>query len=142
MSASSSYAATITIESDQIPTPPRSYSKKSIRDVPPHEDDPRRHLEMYSISSPQTSKSLVNSGQTQQVQNNSNVTEPRYHSSNSPPSHASDQIQTLWNPYKNRFRVLASCMAALGNGLNDSAPGALIASIEKYEFPPLLKSHG
>jgi hypothetical protein len=26
---------------------------------------------------------------------------------------------------------LASCMAAFGNGTNDSAPGALIASIEK-----------
>jgi len=35
------------------------------------------------------------------------------------------------NPYRNRFRVLASCMAAFGNGTNDSAPGALIASIEK-----------
>lgn len=44
---------------------------------------------------------------------------------------ALDQIQTIWNPYKNRFRVLSCCFMALGMGTNDSAAGALIASIEK-----------
>jgi len=43
----------------------------------------------------------------------------------------SEQVQTIWNPYKNRFRVMAACMTTLGNGMNDSAPGALIASIER-----------
>jgi hypothetical protein len=42
-----------------------------------------------------------------------------------------EQIQTVWSPYKNRFRLLACCMTAFGNGLNDSAPGALIASMER-----------
>lgn len=49
--------------------------------------------------------------------------------------------QTIWNPYRNRFRVLASCMTCFGNGLNDSAPGALLASIQKYVleiYPPFL----
>lgn len=44
----------------------------------------------------------------------------------------SEQLQSLWNPHKNRFRVLASCMTAFGNGMNDAAAGALIASLEKY----------
>ena len=43
-----------------------------------------------------------------------------------------DQVQTVWNPYWNRFRVLAACLTAFANGMNDSAPGALIASIERY----------
>ena len=42
-----------------------------------------------------------------------------------------EQVQTIWNPYKNRFRVLSSCSTVFGNGCNDSAPGALLASIEK-----------
>lgn len=44
---------------------------------------------------------------------------------------SSEQFQTIWNPYKNRFRVLACCTTAFGNGMNDSAPGALLASIER-----------
>jgi hypothetical protein len=46
----------------------------------------------------------------------------------------SEQIQTVWNPYKNRFRVMAACLTSMANGMNDSAPGALIASIERYEI--------
>jgi hypothetical protein len=44
---------------------------------------------------------------------------------------SAEQIQTIWNPYKNRFRVLACCTTAFGQGMNDSAPGALIASLER-----------
>lgn len=50
-----------------------------------------------------------------------------------PPAQTSEQMQTIWEPYKNRFRVLASCFMALANGMNDSAPGALLESIEKYD---------
>jgi hypothetical protein len=48
-----------------------------------------------------------------------------------PPGSVHEQIQTVWNPYKNRVRFLACCLMAFGNGLNDSAAGALIASIER-----------
>ncbi|TAQ89238.1 hypothetical protein B7494_g2446 [Chlorociboria aeruginascens] len=46
---------------------------------------------------------------------------------------ATDMVHssTLWHPRMNRFRVLASCLTALGMGLNDSAPGALLNYIEK-----------
>ncbi|KAH8668231.1 MFS efflux transporter [Tricladium varicosporioides] len=40
-------------------------------------------------------------------------------------------MQTIWNPYKNRFRVLGCCFTGFSNGMNDSAPGALLASIER-----------
>ena len=49
------------------------------------------------------------------------------------PTYDSSQIQTVWDPYGNRFRVLAACLTCFGNGMNDSAPGALIASIEKSD---------
>jgi hypothetical protein len=47
----------------------------------------------------------------------------------------SEQLQTIWNPYKNRFRVITACLTAMANGMNDSAPGALIATMEKYVRP-------
>ena len=44
---------------------------------------------------------------------------------------ATEVVQTAWDPYMNRFRVLAACSMNFGNGLNDSAVGALIPYIEK-----------
>jgi hypothetical protein len=41
-----------------------------------------------------------------------------------------DEKQTCWKPYMNRFRVLGCCLTGFANGMNDSAPGALISSIE------------
>ncbi|KAI7550408.1 MFS general substrate transporter [Hortaea werneckii] len=35
-------------------------------------------------------------------------------------------------PAKNKWRVLAACLIYFGNGMNDSAPGALIPYIEDY----------
>ena len=43
-----------------------------------------------------------------------------------------DIVPTLWYPKMNRWRVLAACMEYFGNGLNDSAPGALIPYIEEW----------
>ena len=45
-----------------------------------------------------------------------------------------DVVQTLWNPYMNRFRLAAACVISLGLGMNDSSSGALLAYIEKQEF--------
>lgn len=45
---------------------------------------------------------------------------------------AIDVIQSLSNPPMNKYRLLSACLMNLGNGLNDSAPGALIPSIEKH----------
>jgi hypothetical protein len=42
-----------------------------------------------------------------------------------------DTVQSFSNPPMNRFRMLSVCFLNFGNGLNDSAPGALIPHIEK-----------
>ncbi|KAK0636830.1 major facilitator superfamily domain-containing protein [Bombardia bombarda] len=39
--------------------------------------------------------------------------------------------QSITEPYMNRFRLLAVCLVNFGNGMSDSAPGALIPSMEK-----------
>ena len=43
-----------------------------------------------------------------------------------------DIVPTFWYPKMNRWRVLAACMEYFGNGLNDSAPGALIPYVEDW----------
>ncbi|KAF4312451.1 putative mfs efflux protein [Botryosphaeria dothidea] len=48
---------------------------------------------------------------------------------NNPPA-AAPLIQTLWNPPMNKYRVLCACLVYFGNGLSDSAPGALIPYME------------
>jgi fucose permease len=41
-------------------------------------------------------------------------------------------IALSWsNPPKNKWRVLSCCLVLFGNGMNDSAPGALLPSMEK-----------
>ena len=44
---------------------------------------------------------------------------------------AVDVVQSLSNPPVNKWRLLSCCMMCFGNGLNDSAPGALIPYMEK-----------
>ena len=42
-----------------------------------------------------------------------------------------DEIQTLSSPPTNNWRLLSCCLMCFGNGLSDSAPGALIPYMEK-----------
>ena len=42
-----------------------------------------------------------------------------------------DALQSFASPPMNRFRMLSVCMINFGNGLSDSAPGALIPYMEK-----------
>ena len=44
---------------------------------------------------------------------------------------AADVVQTLDNPPVNKWRLLSCCCMCFANGLNDSAPGALIPYMEK-----------
>lgn len=43
-----------------------------------------------------------------------------------------DIVQTLSNPPVNKYRFLSACLMCFGNGLNDSAPGALIPYLERH----------
>ncbi len=45
---------------------------------------------------------------------------------------ATEVVQTLSNPPMNKYRLMSACLVNFGNGLNDSAPGALIPSIERH----------
>lgn len=42
-----------------------------------------------------------------------------------------DELQSLSNPPMNKWRLLSCCLMCFGNGLSDSAPGALIPYMEK-----------
>ncbi|KAL8745503.1 MAG: hypothetical protein Q9190_002355 [Brigantiaea leucoxantha] len=42
-----------------------------------------------------------------------------------------EALQTLSNPPMNKYRLFSACLMCFGNGLNDSAPGALIPYMEK-----------
>lgn len=41
-------------------------------------------------------------------------------------------LQSFWHPKMNRYRMIAVCAANFISGMSDSAPGALIPTIEKY----------
>lgn len=41
-------------------------------------------------------------------------------------------MPSFWHPKMNKFRVLACCLIYFGNGMSDSAPGALIPYIEDW----------
>ncbi|OLN98052.1 Bypass of stop codon protein 6-like protein 4 [Colletotrichum chlorophyti] len=43
-----------------------------------------------------------------------------------------EALQSISDPFMNRYRLAASCLMNFGNGLNDSAPGALIPYIETH----------
>ena len=47
------------------------------------------------------------------------------------PSDGVEVLPSITDPYKNRFRFAATCLMQFQNGLNDSAPGALIPYMEK-----------
>ncbi|TVY54956.1 Bypass of stop codon protein 6 [Lachnellula cervina] len=117
-------SSSITIESPTIPIPCPSKPKASVQ----HGfSGPGVSLEMHNM--PNTiSGDPISKTQTLESRSSSNH-EP---TSSSPPGPMVDQMQTLWEPYKNRFRVLAASLTALANGMNDSANGALIGSIEKH----------
>lgn len=42
-----------------------------------------------------------------------------------------DALQSVWDPYMNRFRLLSACLMGLGNGMSDSAAGPIIPYMEK-----------
>ncbi|KAL7786313.1 major facilitator superfamily domain-containing protein [Trichoderma ceciliae] len=45
---------------------------------------------------------------------------------------AVEVVPSVWEPYMNRFRLMAVCLANFGNALSDSAAGALIPYMEKH----------
>ncbi|KAK8162119.1 major facilitator superfamily domain-containing protein [Phyllosticta citrichinensis] len=56
--------------------------------------------------------------------------ELEHNSRSASPLDVASIAQTLWNPPMNRWRVLCCCLVYFGDGLSDSAPGALIPYME------------
>ncbi|PMB66450.1 Bypass of stop codon protein 6 [Beauveria bassiana] len=48
------------------------------------------------------------------------------------PADAVTVVPTIWEPYRNRFRLMLTCATALAEGMSDSAAGALIPYMEAY----------
>ncbi|EPE29802.1 MFS general substrate transporter [Glarea lozoyensis ATCC 20868] len=113
-------STTLTVEAHEgilsLPIPPQK--------IVPHDypSVPTRSIELQRISGGGTLENHCD-----------NQTDPTTEQSNIPPRDSVfDQKQTLWKPYMNRFRVIGCCLTGFANGMNDSAPGALISSIETH----------
>lgn len=125
--SAASFAAAITVESGEMPVVLLEAPKKSVQRSYPQASRSELDIELQPMSNANAifdSRQLTASSRLSVDDvDNSRQTGP-----------ATEQVQTIWKPYKNRFRVLACCMTAFGNGMNDSAPGALLASIERHVF--------
>jgi hypothetical protein len=123
---SSTCTVSLTIESEELSTPLPVIPKNSISDISTHRYDAPVDLEMLPVSTDgATDTAQARDGD---CQNSRRFSEDRDDIRET----GIDQVQTVWDPYWNRFRVLAACLTSFANGMNDSAPGALIASIERY----------
>ncbi|KAK0665019.1 hypothetical protein DIS24_g449 [Lasiodiplodia hormozganensis] len=141
----------------RITTPPRSRKKSISIRTPPSDQELDDLIFGDRLSAPQTHPSTPKSGSEHAtssrppsshagaqtpvtpselegaIANNNNNS-----SSNTTPPPTADggpahpAIQTFWNPPMNKWRVLCACLVYFGNGLSDSAPGALIPYMETF----------
>lgn len=117
-------SASITIESPRLPIPVFSKPK------PFREYDSRGPgIPLGTYDSASRTAMTGNSASGTRSLELQSLPESRH--SESPSSGSAEQMQTIWEPFKNRFRVLAACLTAFANGMNDSANGALIESMER-----------
>lgn len=59
----------------------------------------------------------------------------------SPPPEAVIAMPSIWDPARNKYRILACCLAGVANALSDGAAGALIPYIEAYAIlNPILEA--
>jgi hypothetical protein len=126
---SSAFGSMMIIESEDVqirlPDKPKNSVQHGIEDSP----GPSVHIEMRSVPYSNFSRDSGENTGTADVSQRVSSDENREAQG---PSLMSEQVQTIWHPYKNRFRVMAACLTSFANGMNDSAPGALIASLERH----------
>jgi hypothetical protein len=125
------FGAMMAIESEDLQKRLPEEPKKSVQNVMGQGREPSVDIEMRPI--PFTNLSSGSGDDTGTVDESRHVSSDENREIQGPGA-VSEQVQTIWHPYKNRFRVMAACLTALANGMNDSAPGALIASLERYEW--------
>ncbi|KAI4206864.1 MAG: hypothetical protein LQ348_000799 [Seirophora lacunosa] len=145
--ASSTLGAFLTFQSNpQITDPPRAVTKhaqpqhpppsaQELDDLSPGHAQPHHH----DHQTPSAEPTAPNGGgaQTPVTPNDlesSRPASPR-NGARGGGEEAVEARQTLSNPPMNRWRFLSACLMCFANGLNDSAPGALIPYLEKgYEI--------
>ncbi|KAI4288691.1 MAG: hypothetical protein L6R35_002042 [Caloplaca aegaea] len=156
--ASSTLTALVTVESDpspQIRNPPAAVVKKPTKPIrlpPPlvqqqelhdlslgHAHHHQQQQHPHASTSPSTpSGGDVQTPITPITPNeleSSRPASPRNGEGGGEEEAAQAARQTLSNPPTNRWRFLSACLMCFANGLNDSAPGALIPYLEKgYEI--------
>ncbi len=122
-------SATMTIKSHENAIPLSNTSRQSIHQESSRGSDHIVDLEISAIPGGAVIRKTVgDSSQPHSSHGTSNEDE----TNSPPPGTASDYLQNIWRPYKYRFRVLAACMMCIGNGMNDSAPGALCPHLHSH----------
>lgn len=108
-----------------LPTAPAKALPRVYPGVPQREDSIELQRASRAVSLPATS------GTTTPREEIEDLEMSRPPSPTFPPDSA-EALPSIWDPYMNRFRFLATCLVNFRNGLNDSAPGALIPYMEAY----------
>ena len=113
-----------------LPPPPAKAVARTYPGVPQRDDS----IELVALHRPAT-KSRASSPSRHDLDGDdlemSRPTTPLRDDTDSSGGVEVEAMQSVWEPYMNRFRLLAMCLMLFGNGLNDSAPGPLIPYMEK-----------
>ncbi|KAL2011571.1 hypothetical protein VTN00DRAFT_4289 [Thermoascus crustaceus] len=125
MSSHSSFGTLVTIESSPQITNPAAVVRKDKQGIALSPSDKELDEIQWGKSSrpPSIPTSGIQTPLTPTDLESSNPPTPKKHG-------AVDAVKSLSTP-KNKRRLLSACMMNFANGLNDSAPGALIPYIEK-----------
>ena len=107
-------------DSSTITGPPAAFQKA------PRIPDPPSQYELDDITNGPSILPTTSGTQTPKTPDDLEMSRPP-----SPIADEVDALQTLNNPPMNKWRLLSCCCMCFANGLNDSAPGALIPYMEK-----------
>jgi hypothetical protein len=111
----------------QTPSPPSRALPRTYPSVP--QRDPSIELTRTRNSSIRDEGIPSSQGPEEVVADEGAILEPES-------DNGVEALQSVWDPHMNRYRLLSACLMNFANGVNDSAPGALIPYMEKYALPP------
>lgn len=110
--------------SQAIRDPPAIYHKDGF---PLELDEITRGAKVSGIATPTQSSTQTPFPETLRANNEFTISRPPTPRR----GEAAGLVQSWNNPPENKWRVLACCLIYFGNGMSDSAPGALIPYMEK-----------
>ncbi|QYS97888.1 Putative mfs efflux protein [Trichoderma simmonsii] len=132
----SDHASTESATASPVPTTPAKVFPRTYPSVPQRDNSIEIGMSQQNISQPEASTSSPSSHTEAQIEVGGDVEMTRYLAPANAPDMESDDgipaLQSVWDPYMNRYRLLSVCMLSFGNGMKDSAPGALLPYIEEY----------